>query len=386
MNEISPGECAGRFETGPIRPPSEAHSLLVRVTRNCHWNRCKFCPVYKGRPFSVRSVEEVKHDIDRVHKYSELILAKYDDPVSVTTHEFMRLLDEIPPAELPAFDAALAWLCNGAKSVFLQDADALFVPAPQLIEILQHLMARFPQIERVTTYARSSTVLKIDEEDLIALRSAGLTRVHTGLESGSDRVLRMMKKGATKSIHVKAGLKVKRAGLELSEYVMPGLGGQDLSGEHAAETADALNQIDPHFIRIRQLAVPEQAPLFVDLSQGQFRYCTDRMVVRELKALIEALEVSSTIVSDHILNLLPELEGRLPADRGRMLAVLDNFLNLSPEEQFLFQVGRRISVMSQLSDLYDPSRRAKTIMFCQTHGITMENVDDVTQRLMQQFI
>ena len=62
------------FEQGPIRPPSEAGSLLIRITRNCPWNRCTFCPVYKGTKFSLRPVEHVLKDIDKVHSYVESIL------------------------------------------------------------------------------------------------------------------------------------------------------------------------------------------------------------------------------------------------------------------------------------------------------------------------
>jgi radical SAM superfamily enzyme YgiQ (UPF0313 family) len=51
------------FETGPIRPPSEATSILLRITRNCHWNKCAFCPVYKHERFSIRKVDEIKRDI-----------------------------------------------------------------------------------------------------------------------------------------------------------------------------------------------------------------------------------------------------------------------------------------------------------------------------------
>jgi radical SAM superfamily enzyme YgiQ (UPF0313 family) len=51
------------FEQGPIRPPNEARSLLLRLTRNCPWNQCLFCPVYKNQKFSLRSVEEIKTDI-----------------------------------------------------------------------------------------------------------------------------------------------------------------------------------------------------------------------------------------------------------------------------------------------------------------------------------
>ena len=63
------------FEQGPIRPPNEARSLLLRITRNCPWNQCLFCPVYKRRKFSLRSVEEIKEDIQAARDIADDIKA-----------------------------------------------------------------------------------------------------------------------------------------------------------------------------------------------------------------------------------------------------------------------------------------------------------------------
>jgi len=57
------------LEQGPIRPPAEASSLLIRVARNCPWNRCTFCPLYKEKPFSIRPLEHILRDIDTVHEF-----------------------------------------------------------------------------------------------------------------------------------------------------------------------------------------------------------------------------------------------------------------------------------------------------------------------------
>eukprot|EP00667_Euglena_gracilis_P020441 EG_transcript_22146 len=256
------------FEQGPIRPPSEQFSLKLRVTRNCPWNQCTFCPVYKGRRFSLRSVEDVKRDIDAVHKVVKLIGAVGWDAVDA--------------AEDPlAAEAAAAWVQSGMKSVFLQDANSLLMDPTDLLAILHHLRERFPSVERVTSYARSHTVTRIPDEALAALKGAGLNRLHLGWESGSDQVLRRVRKGATQAIHVRAGQKVKRADLELSVYIMPGLGGEDLTEEHAAHSAEAVNQVNPDFIRIRSLVVAPGMKLHEEMEQGLFRPLTESGKVAE---------------------------------------------------------------------------------------------------------
>ncbi|MFW9835824.1 MAG: radical SAM protein, partial [Candidatus Thorarchaeota archaeon] len=264
-----------RYEIGPIRPPSEASSLLIRVTRNCEWNRCLFCPVYKETEFSARDTEHVMRDIDYIREYIDFLREPSDNIV----------IDE--PL---AYDSAMHWFSHGMKSVFLQDADALVVGASNLTKILKHVKENFTAIERVTSYSRSSTINKMNQKDLNILKIAGLARIHVGLESGSDAVLKLVRKGVSKSIHIKAGLKIKNAGMELSEYIMPGLGGRSLSEEHAKESADALNQIDPDFIRLRPLAFPVRAPLYEMVNSGQFDRCNDVEMVIELQTFIENLE------------------------------------------------------------------------------------------------
>ncbi|MBW1746162.1 MAG: radical SAM protein, partial [Deltaproteobacteria bacterium] len=262
------------FEQGPIRPPSEAQSLLLRVTRNCPWNRCTFCPVYKGTRFSVRPVEHVKKDIDSVCRYVEILknMAEKSDYISRT--DIVKIAKKTDPDELRPAVAAFKWFSDGMRSVFIQDANSLIIKPADLIDILNHLKMRFPWIERITSYARSHTIARIKDDDLRAMKGAGLNRIHIGLESGSSQVLKMVKKGVTKETHIKSGLKVKKAGMELSEYVMPGLGGINLSDVHAIETADALNRINPHFIRLRSLAIPNGIPLFQDYIEGRFQKCT----------------------------------------------------------------------------------------------------------------
>ncbi len=374
-------------EQGSIRPPSEARSLLLRVTRNCPWNHCTFCPIYKDAPFSLRSVEDIKQDIDAIAGYVALLQERLAADGALSSGAVRALHERLGPEEHAGFNAALHWLLGGLESVFLQDANSLVVKPARLLEILHYLKARFPQIQRITSYARSHTLAKMSMADLRALREAGLNRLHIGLESGSDAVLKRIRKGATKAQHIVAGRKVIEAGMELSEYYMPGLGGRDYSREHALESAAVLNQIDPHFIRLRTLAIPPDAPLFEDYQAGRFQPCTELMVIEETRWFVQHLHgISSAIVSDHSLNLLPELEGKLPQDKPQLLHVLDDFLGAAPDRQRLYQIGRRCGLLYRFAALDDPAAAGQVEQICCELQVTAANVDTVTEALVQRFI
>lgn len=376
------------FEQGPIRPPSEARSLLIRVTRNCPWNRCTFCPVYKGTRFSRRPVEDVKRDIDAVYKHVETLRELADQSGRISQDALNTIIEKIEPAEAPVFNAACHWFLVGrVKAVFVQDANSLAIKAADLVEILTHLKKRFPSVQRITSYARAQTMAAKKDEDLKSIAEAGLDRVHIGMESGSDRVLETVRKGVTKEQHIVAGLKVKQAGMELSEYVMPGLGGRRLAEVHALQTADALNRIDPHFIRIRTLAIPDGAPLAEDHRAGRFEKCTDLMMATELLTFIENLDgITSTVVSDHILNLFQDVNGRLPRDKERMCKIIRTFLAMDPRKQMLYQVGRRVGLFSCLGHMEASHRMAEAEAICRKLGVTPENVDETTDQIIKRFI
>jgi hypothetical protein len=375
------------FEQGPIRPPSEAYSLLIRVTRNCPWNRCAFCAVYKETKFSIRPKEHVKQDIDEVYRHVRSMLDLADGNGEVSSSKIRSRLGNVMAWDMGPFQAAYNWLAAGMTSIFLQDANSLIIPPADLIAILQHLKMRFPWVDRITSYARSHTVSRISDADLKAIADAGLNRIHIGLESGSDEVLQMMKKGTTKTRHIRAGQKARQAGLELSEYIMPGLGGQKLSEVHALETADALNRINPDFIRIRTLALPENIPLYAEFAAGRFDRPTDLMMVKEIHQLIENLDgIHSTIVSDHMLNMFQEVEGKLPQDKEKMLSVLRTFLDMPPEEQCLYQVGRRLGFFTYLHDLKDPELRRRAEQRRDKLGVIPDNVDRVLHEATKRFV
>jgi len=375
------------FEQGPIRPPSEAASLLLRVTRNCPWNRCSFCPVYKGADFSLRPVEHVLSDIDTVAAQLQALQQQLEVSGQLTFRDLDRLATVLDPGEQMALYAAYTWLQEGMQSVFLQDADSLIIRPDNLVRILEHLQACFPSVERVTSYARSQTIDRIKPADLQRIAAAGLNRIHIGLESGADEVLQRVQKGADQAMHIRAGQKVKAAGMELSEYVMPGLGGRDLSAVHAVQTAAALNLINPDFIRLRTLALPNQTRLYAQWQDGQFIKLTDREVATEILLFLENLEgISSTLQSDHILNLFQEVEGQFPQDKPAMMAVIQDFLEFPAEEQMLYQVGRRLGMFVQLADLEQSKKRQKVISACQYYNVTLDNVDEKIDELMKRFI
>jgi biotin synthase-like enzyme len=376
------------FEQGPIRPPSEAYSLLVRVTRNCPWNQCTFCPIYKEAKFSRRPVEHVKKDIDAVHTHVQRIRELADEVGRVPRNEIEKLTSDVRAQMEPSFVAAFNWyFAGGLESVFIQDANSLIIQPKNLIEILKHLRKRFPEIKRITSYARSQTVSRMKEEDLKAIGEAGLDRIHIGIESGSDEVLKMVKKGVTKEQHIQAGQNVKRAGIELSEYYMPGLGGKKFWEQNALETADVLNQIDAEFIRMRTLAIPHHCPLNEDWQAGRFEKCSEIEVVKEIQLFIENLNgISSVVKSDHILNLFQDLEGKLPEDKEKMLDILRTFLAMDRERQRLYQIGRRIGVFSGIGDMEKPNRMGRAQRAYHQVGGDLADLDRVTDELMKRFI
>ena len=375
------------FEQGPIRPPSEAGSLLLRFTRNCPWNKCTFCPVYKGKQFSRRSLEEIKKDIDTVAEIVEELRALSGGPGRSLSREVLGQVFSSPRFN-DYYRQVAVWLYAGKGSVFIQDANSLLLPTSMLVEAISYLREKVPGVGRITSYARSSTLVKKSISELKAIREAGLDRIHIGMESGSDRVLEFVKKGVAAAQQIEAGRKVVEAGMELSEYFMPGLGGKELTEDHARESARVLNAINPHFIRLRTLRVPPRVPLFQDLQAGRFEKLSDDETVVEIRLFISLLDgISSRVVSDHIMNLLEEVTGKLPEDKEAMLAVIDRYLALPDEERLLFRLGRRGGALRSLVELNDPimRQRLQTAMK-DLAGQTGEDVEKLITELADQYI
>jgi len=341
------------FEIGPIRPPSEAYSILLRITRNCPWNRCAFCSTYRDQKFSRRTVDEIKADIDGMHsialRLSEASVQQgLDGRVSEEVLTEARADDPTPESY---YRQVAFWMQYGMRTAFLQDANSLIMNTQDLVEILRHLKARFPFIERVTSYARAKTVSKKSPEELSELRAAGLTRLHIGMESGCDGVLELISKGVTAEEHILAGRKAMDAGFDLSEYYMPGLGGESFSRENALESARVLSAINPTFIRLRSTVPLPGTPLADIMAAGEWVPLSEDGKVREIRLFVENLgDITSTIKSDHMMNLLEDVEGSMPAGRGRILSVIDRYLGMSADDRESFIIGRRLGLYRLLSD------------------------------------
>ncbi len=341
------------FEQGPIRPPSESRSLLLRVTRNCPWNQCLFCRAYKKRKFSLRTVEEIKSDIQAARDMADEIRSisyKIGSGGDLDDHVISAIFGNSSISD--SFRSVALWMYYGTGSCFLQDADNLIMKTGDMVEVLEFLREKFPEITRVTSYSRSRTVVRKSVEALKKIRKAGLNRIHIGLETGYDPLLKFIKKGVTAAQHIEAGRKVVEAGMEVSEYVMPGLGGQAMWREHAMETAKVLNEINPNFIRFRSLRVLPILPLHKLMTDGDFVAQTDDMVVEEIKIFLETLDgITSTITSDHITNLLEEINGSLPEDKEKMLDVIRRYQELPDSERLNYRVGRRGGAYRSTDDL-----------------------------------
>ena len=275
-----------RYE-GPIyRPPSEAQSLLVQATIGCPWNKCTFCMVYKNGPkFRIRSVEEIKEDIGKARKA----------------------------------------LGDRVRTVFFPSGNTIIMKTPDLVEILEHTCKTFPKVERITVYGSSQYIFRKGLDDMERIAKAGLSRIHVGMETGDDEVLERVRKGTTAAQQIEAGQITKEAGIELSEYVVLGIGGRERTKEHIAGTIEVLNKIDPDFIRLRTFLPKMNTPLLEDIKDGKFETLSPHEVLRETRDLISGLDVTSQVTSDHYTNYV-SVNGTMPDDKQRMLRVISKAL------------------------------------------------------------
>ena len=353
------------FEMGAIRPPSEggSNSLLIRATRNCPWNKCGFCygTPYRRAKFELRSVEEVKNDISsakRIADEIEAITKRLDglewtvqvlDPPILYDKE-VGYLNKSERTNFQCIVNVFNWLYSGGKTVFLQDANSLIMRTPQLVEIISYLKETFPSIERITSYARSKSLAKKSQDDLKSLKDAGLTRVHVGLETGDDELLEFIKKGVTAEEQILGGKKAKEAGIELSEYVMPGLGGKEMSFQHAKNTARVLNEINPDFIRSRPYVPNPLTPLFSEMKKGKFTLLSSHGCLREIKLMIEDLDVTGKVCFDHAMNYWIGKSGyhlfkqgyegyKFPEEKETVLELIEEGLKIEESAHERFRVN-----------------------------------------------
>lgn len=330
------------YRIGPIRPPSEANSLLLQITEGCTWNKCRFCSLYKHEGFKAFTVESIKKDIDVMAEYTEIAAGFQREDGTWDKRAALERLDRMTREEQNCYYLVYRWLAHGGENVFLQDGNSLAVKTERVVEVLHYLRKKLPTIRRITTYGRAETLSKISVEQYKSLKEAGLDRIHSGFESGSDQVLQLINKGTTSEQEITAGKNIREAGIELSVYFMPGIGGKALSRENALETARVVREINPDFVRIRTAVVNEGTELWRDYLDGSFQLCSDNEKLTEIKLLIEnAKNCTGVLASDHIINLLQEIQGRLDTDREKMLEIIDEYFSLTKAEQRIFQLARR---------------------------------------------
>lgn len=274
-----------RYEEPVFRPPCEAGSLIIQATIGCPHNKCTFCGMYKAKKYRVRPLDEIREDI-----------------------EMARVVFSSP------------------QSVFLADGNTIAMRTGDLVQVLNYVTEAFPDVERISCYGGARFLRGRKVEDLARLREHGLKIIYMGLESGDDEVLERVCKGATAEDYIRAAEKVRRAGIELSTYVLAGLGGRERMREHAINSALTLNRMKPDYIRIRTLVLMPGFPMYEQLDTGEFEECTGREIAEETRLLLEHLDVEDAqFLSDHISNYLP-LYGRLPDDRETMIAQIDEVL------------------------------------------------------------
>ena len=274
-----------RYEGKLYRPPSEAYSLIVQATIGCSHNKCTFCSMYKEDKFRIRPTEEIIEDLLLGRKYYKKI-----------------------------------------KRVFLADGDALIIKTEELIKILQAIKNIFPECERVGIYGSPKSILLKSKEELDELRDLGLGIIYLGLESGSDKILKDIKKGVNSREIIEAGKKIKDSNIKSSVTLISGIGGKENSIEHALESARVLNAMEPDYIGLLTLLLEEGTELYEDVKNGKFQILNPKEVLIETKNLVENLEIENCIFrSNHASNYL-SLRGTLMEDKELILKQIEEGL------------------------------------------------------------
>ncbi|GAU78509.1 radical SAM protein [Fusibacter sp. 3D3] len=280
-----------RYEGTVYRPPSESDSLILQVTIGCAYNKCTFCSMYKDKQFRMRSENEIFEDIEVARK-----MYPYVD------------------------------------KFFLADGNALVMPTEKLSRIIEKIKTHFPECKRIGIYGSSSDILLKSSEDLKYLKHLGVGIIYMGIESGSDQVLSLVKKGATANQIIEAGQKIMSQGILLSTMIISGLGGEPLWEEHALESARVINAIDPDYIGLLTLLVDPHAPLADEIDQGKFEVLKPINVLRETLLLVQNIDVSHALFrSNHASNYVA-LRGVFPEDQTRVLGQIERAIECYRDE------------------------------------------------------
>lgn len=272
-----------RYEGDIYRPPSEAQSFILQATIGCSWNHCTYCDMYRAKSYRVRPLDELREDI-------EMAVRAYGDAVT---------------------------------KVFVADGDALAMDTSMWTALLADLHAAFPRLRRVSAYATARNLLAKTPEELAQLRTAGLSLLYIGPESGDDVTMKRIAKGASFDEHVEGARKAHAADIKLSTIFLLGAGGVARSEEHARGSAALVTAMDPRFFSVLTLTVIPGTPLATLEERGQFEMPSVEALLRELRTMIaEASPTDAIFRTNHASNWLP-LAGRLPRDRDGMVHAID---------------------------------------------------------------
>ena len=283
-----------RYTGQVIRPPSEANSYLLQITYGCSWNKCTFCPAYLDKPFKIRPFDEIEQDI-------RMARDAYPD----------------------------------IKRVFLCDGDGLVLSMDRLLPILDLLNVTFPELRRIGIYFNARNILSKSDDEIQQLVRRKLTIGYIGLESGSERILERVHKGATAQEMIEAVLSAQENGMKISVIGLLGLGGIELSEEHAIKTASAVSAMKPRYFSLLTLMVVKGTPLYEDLKARRFILPDEKGLLKETRTIIENIATERTIFrTNHASNYLP-LEGILSRDKRKLVEDIDQALSgkipLKPE-------------------------------------------------------
>jgi len=287
-----------------IRPPSEHASYYLPLTSGCSNNSCTFCN-FSFSNLGIRDLEDVKQEIDAMSLY-----------------ENSRML--VPGQPRIVYYILQEW--DGQK-VFLQDGDALVYPYPKLLSVLQYLNQKFPNIQRIASYATPQDVLRRTVEELKALKEQKLGILYMGVESGDDEVLRKIQKNATHDQMVEAAQKVREAGILLSMTVILGLGGVKGSERHVSETARILTEMDPDYAGALTLTLIPGTALYKEWERGEFELITPFDSLRELKGLVENSTFTNCFFSSMHASNYFAIRGTMPQDKDKILKQLNTLLS-----------------------------------------------------------
>lgn len=273
-----------KYEGMIYRPPSEAKSLILQVTIGCSYNRCTFCHSFQGKKFRIKSFEEIKSDIDEVSGYGPI------------------------------------------PRIFLADGDALIIPQKDLVRILSYLKRSVKGLERIGIYANAVDILKKDTNELKELRDLGLGIIYLGLESGNPDVLKRVRKNATVDQMIRAAKRVKETGILLSVTVLLGIGGVEMSHEHAEDTGKVLSKMDPEFVGALSLMVVPGTPIEEEIRTGKLVLPNPFELIGELGTMIANCQLTECFfASNHASNYLP-LRIRMPAEKEKALKLIQGVL------------------------------------------------------------